>query len=310
MHPGHFIHNPMLFIIFIFACAATLLLIREIQFATVNVALYFQMTFWIWMILYFSTFADSYAESKMHYLDEDYNDQDKSATYIKKIPSLKNMDDIKEVEYNEVKSGNLILLKSGDIVPFDGKIIHGRCYVNETDITGELESKFKDCKNGDILTAGSIIQGSDSVVLKVSFAKNISFFAKAAKRIKGISRESLPSEVALQRLILGLSILFMSVIFTVWVIAKYSGFDIPAIYLIDLAVILLPTTISGLQHAIIIFGKAKLLKHGIIVHDLVSLDNVVDVNVIILDKTGTLTIGQRQITNFMPLSELSEEEGL
>lgn len=96
------------------------------------------------------------------------------------------------------------------------------CYVNETDITGELESKFKDCNNGDILTAGSIIQGSDSVILKVSFAKNISFFEKAAKRIKDISRESLPFKVALQMLILGLSILFMSVIFTVWVIAKYS----------------------------------------------------------------------------------------
>lgn len=72
-----------------FAYAATLLLIREIQFATVNVALYFQMTFWIWMTLCFSTFADSYAESKMHYIDEDYNNQNKSVTYIKKIPSLK-----------------------------------------------------------------------------------------------------------------------------------------------------------------------------------------------------------------------------
>lgn len=311
MRPGYFIHNPIIFIVFIFACGATLLLIREVQFATANVALYFQMSFWIWMSLYFSAFADSYAESKMHYLDEDYNDQDKSANYMKKIPSLKSIDDVREVEYNEVKSGNLILLKRGDIVPFDGKIVHGQCYVNETGITGELESKFKDCKNGDILTAGSIIiQDSNSVVLKVSFAKNISFFAKAAKRIKAINRESLPSEVALQRLILGLSILFMSVIFTVWVIAKYSGFDIPVIYLIDLAVILLPTTISGLQHAIIIFGKAKLLKHGIIVHDLVSLDNMVDANVIILDKTGTLTVGQRHMTNFTLLPGLSEKEGL
>lgn len=80
--------------------------------------------------------------------------------------------------------------------------------------------------------------------------------------------------------------------------------------MINLAVILLPTTISGLQHAIIIFSKAKLLKHGIIVRDLVSLDNVVDVNVIILDKTGTLTIGQRQTKNFTLLSELPEEESL
>lgn len=309
MRPRHLINNPMLFIVFIFACAATILFIKEVNLANGHIGLYFQMTFWIWMTLFFSSFADSYAESKMHYHDED-EDELKSTSYIKKVTNIDNINDFKKLEYHEVKSGNLILLKSGDIVPFDGKIVRGRCYVNETDITGDLESQFKDCNNGDILTAGSIIQGSDSVVLKVSFAKNVSFFARAAKRIKGISRESLPSEIALQRLILGLSILFMSVIFTVWVIAKYSGFNIPAIYLIDLIVILLPTTISGLQHAIIIFGKAKLSKHGIVVHDLVSLDNVVDANIIILDKTGTLTIGQRQMTDFTLLSKLSEREYL
>lgn len=309
MSPRHLIRNPMLFIVFIFACIATALFIKEVHFANGHIGLYFQMTFWIWMTLFFSAFADSYAESKMHYYNEDENEH-KSVSYIKKITNIDNIGDVQEVEFHDIKSGNLILLKSGDIVPFDGKIVRGRCYVNETDITGDLESQFKDCKNNDILTAGSIIQGSDSVVLKVSFAKKISFFARAAKLIKGINRESLPSEIALQRLILGLSILFMSAIFTVWVIAKYSGFNIPAIYLIDLIVILLPTTISGLQHAIIIFGKAKLSKHGIIVQDLVSLDNVVDANIIILDKTGTLTVGQRQMTDFTLIADLSETKYL
>ena len=182
--------------------------------------------------------------------------------------------------------------------------------MNETDITGDLDSKLKDSANNHVLTAGSIIQGSDSVVMKVSFAKKVSFFTRAAKRIKGINRESLPSELALQRLILGLSILFVSVIFAVWVIARYSGFNIPAIYLIDLVVILLPTTIAGLQHAIIIFGKAKLSKYGVIVHDLVSLDNVVAANVIILDKTGTLTVGRRQMTEFSLLAKLPEKDYL
>ena len=145
-----------------------------------------------------------YTPSDLESIDEEIDEDDiKSKSYIKKVANIDNIKNFTKLEYHEVKSGNLILLKSGDTVPFDGKIVRGRCYVNETDITGDLESQFKDCNNGDILTAGSIIQGSDSVVLKVSFAKNVSFFARAAKRIKGISRESLPSEIALQRLILG-----------------------------------------------------------------------------------------------------------
>ncbi len=307
MRPAHLFHNPMFFIVFMLSCVATILFIKEVNLAGGHISLYFQLTAWIWLTLFFSSFADSYAESKMHYHDDD---DIKSTHYIKKISNINNLREVAKVEYHEVKSGNLILLKSGDVVPFDGKIISGKCYVNETGITGELESQLKDSNQKHILTAGSIIQGSDSVVMKVSFAKDISFFARAAKRIKGINRESLPSEVALQRLILGLSILFVSVIFTVWVIARYSGFNIPAIYLIDLIVILLPTTISGLQHAIIIFGKAKLSKHGVIVHDLVSLDNVVDANIILLDKTGTLTVGQRQMTEFTPIAILSEQKYL
>ena len=111
MRPRHLIHNPMLFIVFIFACIATVLFIKEINFANGHIGLYFQMTFWIWMTLFFSSFTDSYAESKMHYHDEDENDT-KSTSYIKKVPSLENINDVKKVEYHEVKSGNLILLKS------------------------------------------------------------------------------------------------------------------------------------------------------------------------------------------------------
>jgi K+-transporting ATPase ATPase B chain len=309
MRPSHLLHNPMLFFVFILACLATMFLIKEINLSNGHIALYSQMTIWIWLTLFFSSFADSYAESKMHYHDDD-DDEIEPTNYIKKLSNIDNLKDFTKIEYNQVKAGNLIFLKNGDVVPFDGKIVRGKCYVNETSVNGQLESKLKDSEQDSILTTGSIIQGRDSVVMKISFAKDVSFFARAAKRIKSINRESLPSELALQRLILGLSILFVSVIFTVWVIARYSGFNIPTIYLIDLVVILLPTTISGLQHAIIIFGKAKLSKQGIIVHDLVSLDNVVDVNIIVLDKTGTLTIGRRQMSEFESTSGLKEQQYL
>lgn len=304
MRPQYFLHNSMLMLVFALACLASILLIWEINIPTGHFSLYFQMTFWIWMTLFFSSLANSYAESKMHYEDKDQENLN-SLTYLKRIINLNDLQNYKKIEYNEVKSGHLLLLKSGDIVPFDGKILKGRCYVNETNLTGELDSKHKDSRNMDILTAGSVIQGSDSVVIKVSFSRKVSFFARALHRIKNIHRGALPSEIALQRLILGISILFLSVIFTVWVIAQYAGFRIPTIYLIDLAVILLPTTISGLQHAIVIFGKAKLSECGIVVHDLVALDNLVDANIILLDKTGTLTVGLRQMTEFDVLPQFS-----
>ena len=127
MRPKHLINNPMLFIVFIFACIATVLFLKEVKLANGHIGLYFQMTFWIWMTLFFSSFADSYAESKMHYHDEDEDDI-KSKSYIKKVANIDNIKNFTKLEYHEVKSGNLILLKSGDTVPFDGKIVRSRCY--------------------------------------------------------------------------------------------------------------------------------------------------------------------------------------
>jgi K+-transporting ATPase ATPase B chain len=307
MSPRTCIGNPILSIVFITACLATILLIQEITFSTGHIALYTQMVFWIWMTLFFSTLADSYAESKLGYTEPE--DTDKiSSLKIKRISKISEPDDFKEVELNQVKSGNFILLNSGDVVPLDGIIVKGACYVNETSITGGLGNNLKKTNKDNILTAGTIIEGSDSIIMKVSFSRKFSFLARSKGLLKKINRQSLPSELALQRLILGLSILFLSVIFTVWVIARYSGFDIPPIYILDLIVILLPTTISGLQHAIIIFGKAKLHRSDIIVHDHIALDNVVDVNVILLDKTGTLTVGKRQMTAFESVSDLTEQK--
>ncbi len=307
MSPRTWLGNPMLAIVFITACIATILLIQEITFSTGHIALYTQMVFWIWMTLFFSTLADSYAESKLRYTEP----KDVAKTIclkVKRINKLSAPDDFKEVELAQVKSGNFILLNGGDIVPLDGIIVRGACYVNETTITGGLGNTLKNSNKDNILTVGTIIEGSDSIIMKVTFSRKFSFLARSKDVLKKINRQSLPSELALQRLILGLSILFLSVIFTVWVIARYSGFDIPLIYLLDLIVILLPTTISGLQHAIIIFGKAKLHRLDIIVHDHIALDNVVDVNVILLDKTGTLTVGKRQMTAFESVSDLTEEK--
>ncbi len=307
MSPRSWLNNPMMTIVFIVACLATALFLRELNLSTGHASLYAQMIFWIWMTLFFSTLADSYAESKLSYKDLPHK-QKISTLMVKRLANISNIETFKEIEMSRVKSGNFLLLRGGDIVPFDGIIVKGICYVNETNITGGLDNTLKNPEESNILTAGTIIAGNNWIVMKVSFARKFSFFARAKRILKNINRQSLPSELALQRLILGLSVLFISVIFTVWVIARYSGFNIPALYLLDLIVILLPTTISGLQHAIILFAKAKLHKSKIIVRDHIALDNVVDVNVILLDKTGTLTIGRREMIAFDPVTEISKKK--
>lgn len=303
--PYAWLRNPMMEIVFVAACLALVLFLKELHMPTGHANLYAQMTFWIWATLFFSNISEAYADSK---LDPRMSAYRNKRIKVKRIMDLAHPKKFKEVSLKAIRSGHLILLKNGDTVPFDGLIIKGSCCASETNITGSLDSIIKTKNDNNILAAGSVIENSDYIIMKVSFAPKISFLSRIKRTIKDIKHQSLPSELALQRLILGISALFLTVIFTVWVIARYSGFNIPLIYLVDLTVILLPTTIAGLQYAVITLGKARLFKSDIIVNNPNALDNAIDINMVLLDKTGTLTIGQRKMKEFHNLSKLSDDE--
>lgn len=299
----YWVNNPILGAVSAISACATVLFINEIINPTGHTLIYFQTTFWLWMTVLFSAFADSYAESKIEH-HPNAQGYGKASLLIKKLANNHDFRNFSFVAKESIRSGNFILLTKGDIVPFDGIIVKGACYINESDLTGILGFNLKNSDTNNVLTAGSIIESTDQIIMKVSFSKKHSFYARASQLIKDINRQSLPSELALQRIILGFSVLFLSVIFTVWAIAKYSGFNIPLIYMLDLIVLLLPTTISGLQRSIITFGTSKLQTKGIIIRDNVALDNVVDVNVVLFDKTGTITVGQREMTDYVNISQL------
>jgi K+-transporting ATPase ATPase B chain len=200
------------------------------------------------------------------------------------------------------------LLKTGDEVPFDGEVVKGSTYVNETNNTGTLELKLKTPTKDNILVRGSVIEGVDYIIMKVSFANHKSFFTRITRLLRNINRQAMPSDIALQRLMLGLSILFISVIFVIWALATYVGLEMPIIYFIGLIVILLPTTMSSLQRIIIYKGKVQLASCNIIVQDQIAFDNAVDIDVVLLDKTGTLTFGQRKMIEFKATAEGVKED--
>lgn len=310
MSPARLAENPMMFLVWVSALTATGICLREFYLENSEIVLYAQMTFWLWMTIYFSSLADVKAENM---LPSDFGKQakDLKTKLVKKIIDKSDFHKYKLVALDSINSGNLIHLTSGDEVPYDGEVVAGRSYVYESDLTGEIGDVLKSPKGDNILIAGSDLSGeNDWLVMKVSFARNKSFFANAINRLKNIRRHSMPSELALKRIILGLSILFISVIFAVAVIADYSGVPIPAIYLIDLVVILLPTTISGLQYSIITFSRARLAGMQITVQDDIALDNAVDIQVVLLDKTGTITIGMREMTEFTLFNNYYESKYL
>jgi len=301
-----YIKNPLSLLLFVLCCSAFIIFLQQIFCHNDKTLLYGQITFWLWMTMFFSMFTEfAYSRKKFKFISEKITN---NHTLVKKLDSLDNINDYQKVKKDSIKSGNLILLHSGEEIPFDGEVIKGMSYVNETDITGSLEHKLKSPDKDNILIAGSIVEGGDWIVMKVSFASNKSFFTRVGRLFRNINRQAMPSEVALQKLIIGLSILFANVIFVIWVIASYSGVEIPVIYLVALMVVLLPTTISTLQRVIIYNGVLKLAARNIIVQDQIAFDNAVDLDIVLLDKTGTLTVGQREMVNFTLTSKTDEKD--
>jgi len=301
-----YIKNPLSLLLFVLCCSAFIIFLQQIFCHNDKTLLYGQITFWLWMTMFFSMFTEfAYSRKKFKFISEKITN---NHTLVKKLDSLDNINDYQKVKKDSIKSGNLILLHSGKEIPFDGEVIKGMSYVNETDITGSLEHKLKSPDKDNILIAGSIVEGGDWIVMKVSFASNKSFFTRVGRLFRNINRQAMPSEVALQKLIIGLSILFANVIFVIWVIASYSGVEIPVIYLVALMVVLLPTTISTLQRVIIYNGVLKLAARNIIVQDQIAFDNAVDLDIVLLDKTGTLTVGQREMVNFTLSSKTDEKD--
>jgi K+-transporting ATPase ATPase B chain len=301
--------NPMFLFVFILSCLALVDFSKQIFFQTDKIFLYGQMAFWLWMMIFFSSLIESIVLAKNpDFLHEKV--RNRRLPMVKKIDSITEIDNYTKLHRTKIKAGNLILLESGDEVPFDGEVVAGMCYVSEADATGSSDNRLKSPDKDNILIAGSVIESSDRIVMKVSFATNKSFFTRVTRLLEHIDRQAMPSEMAMVRLMIGLSILFVAVIFVIWVIADYSGLAIPMMYLIDLIVILLPTTIFGLQKAIISHSQVNLAALDIKVQDQVAFDNAADINIVLLDKTGTLTIGQREMVDFTLISQDTEKDYL
>ncbi len=302
--------NPVMFITYIGAIATTLYVLNEIWSHTTN---WFdiQITIWIWFTVIFANFAQALAESR---------GKAQAASLRKtQIQAYARMDrngvEV-QVPSSELRKNDLIICEAGDIIPADGDVVEGVASVDESAITGESAPVIRE-SGGDrsAVTAGTKIL-SDRLVIKVTSDPGNSFLDRMINLIEGAKRQRTPNEIALHIVLSALTIIFIFTTCSIKAYSEYSGRaahqDLSHIItlpiLVSLLVCLIPTTIGALLSAVGIAGIDRLIQRNVIAKSGRAVEASGDINVLILDKTGTITIGNRMASDFLPATGIAEKE--
>lgn len=214
----------------------------------------------------------------------------------------------KTVNANELKKGDIVLVKTGEIIPNDGEVIEGIASVDESAITGESAPVTRESGGDFSSVTGGTLVASDWLKIRITSSPGESFLDKMISLVEGAHRQKTPNEIALNTLLVGLTIIFLIVIVTLYPISKYSGAQIPVSTLIALMVCLIPTTIGGLLSAIGIAGMDRVTRFNVIAMSGKAVEACGDVDTMILDKTGTITFGNRLAAEFIPVGGAKKED--
>lgn len=305
LHPKIQFYNPVMFVTYLGAIFSTLL--TFFNPSSFNI----QISIWLWFTVLFANFASAIAESRGK----------AQAASLKKTQTenfAKKLVNGKEIKTSalDLKKGDLIACEVGDIIPADGEVVEGIATVDESAITGESAPVVRE-SGGDrsAVTAGTRIV-SDRIIIKVTSEKGQSFLDRMINLIEGAKRQKTPNEIALSIVLSSLTIIFLLTVMSVKSFANYSAkaanqnlthlVTLPV--LIALLVCLIPTTISALLSAIGIAGMDRLIQRNVIAKSGRSVEAAGDIDLLILDKTGTITLGNRMATEFISVSDIGEKE--
>lgn len=302
--------NPVMFVTYLGAIFTTVITYFDWK-AGMEFGFDLQITIWLWFTVLFANFASAVAESRGKAQAATLK-KTQIENYAKKLVGSKEV----SVLASELKKGDLIVCEVGDIIPADGEVSQGIATVDESAITGESAPVIRE-SGGDrsAVTAGTQVV-SDRIIIQVSSEKGHSFLDRMIALIEGAQRQKTPNEIALNIVLSALSIIFLLTVMSVKSFADYSakaaGQDLSHLVttpvLIALLVCLIPTTISALLSAIGIAGMDRLIQHNVIAKSGRSVEAAGDIDLLILDKTGTITLGNRMAAEFVPVSGVDEKE--
>lgn len=297
------IKNPVMFIVFIGALLTTGLMFRDLMQGTGNIAFTLQINLWLWFTVLFANFAEAIAEGRGKAQAQALKNT-RSQTKAKKL----NGSNITIVDANELKKGDLLLIEAGDVIPSDAEVIEGMATVDESAVTGESAPVIRESGGDKSSVTGGTKVLSDWIKVRVTANPGETFLDRMISLVEGAKRQKTPNEIALTILLVGLTIIFLIAVATLEPFAIYSGATLSVTTLIALLVCLIPTTIGGLLSSIGIAGMDRLLKRNVLAMSGRAVEAAGDVNVLLLDKTGTITLGNRMATEFIPAPGVNEPE--
>jgi K+-transporting ATPase ATPase B chain len=289
--PGHLVRNPVMFMT---AVVALLTTVACFTGARALLGLNLQLTAWLWFTVLFANFAEALAEGRGKARADSLRSA-RSETQAKKIVSIEDRQS-RSVGSTTLRSGDLVLVEAGDLVPGDGEVVDGIASVNESAITGESAPVIRESGGDRSGVTGGTQVVSDWIVVRISADPGETFLDRMIALVEGAARQRTPNEIALNVLLIGLSLIFLVVVATLPAWAAYSKIDLPVPLLVALLVCLIPTTIGGLLSAIGIAGMDRLVQSNVVAKSGRAVEAAGDVDVLLIDKTGTITFGNRHAT--------------
>ncbi len=307
LDPRSLARNPVMFATALVSILATVLTIREGLASGPTFWIGLQITIWLWFTVIFANFAEAVAEGRGKARADAFRATKSSGkARVLLNPPDRELYEMQDVELLE--PGEIILVKAGDLIPADGEIIAGVASVNESAITGESAPVIREAGGDRSSVTGGTTIVSDWLVVRVTARQGDTFLDRMIAMVEGAKRQKTPNEIALNILLAGLTLVFLLVVVTLPFFASWSGTSLPVIYLAALFVTLIPTTIGGLLSAIGIAGMDRLVKANVIAKSGRAVEAAGDIDVLLLDKTGTITFGNRMAAAFVPVGGVSERD--
>ena len=300
LDPRTMMKNPVMFVVEVGAVVTTVLLFRGKQSFAFNLPI----TLWLWFTVLFANFAEAMAEGRGK-AQADTLRKARSETEARRLLADGT---IETVPSAKLRSGDVVMVAASELVPGDGEVIEGVASVDESAITGESAPVIREAGGDRSAVTGGTRVLSDVIKVRITSNPGETFLDRMIALVEGAERQKTPNEIALNILLAGLTIIFLLAVVTLQPFAIYSGSPQTVFVLVSLLVCLIPTTIGGLLSAIGIAGMDRLVQHNVLAMSGRAVEAAGDVNTLLLDKTGTITLGNRQAAEFIPAPGITAAE--
>jgi K+-transporting ATPase ATPase B chain len=308
LDPRLMIKNPVMFVVEVVAALTTVIFIKNVITGGDDLGFAFQIILWLWFTVLFANFAEAVAEGRGKAQAESLK-KTRTDSQAKLLTGSDSGDrSYRMVSGTSLKVGDVVLVEAGDNIPSDGEVIEGVASVNEAAITGESAPVIRESGGDRSAVTGGTQVLSDWIRVRITAAQGSTFIDRMIRLVEGAERQKTPNEIALNILLVGLTIIFVFATVTIPSYAAYAGGSISVVVLVALFVTLIPTTIGALLSAIGIAGMDRLVRFNVLAMSGRAVEAAGDVDTLLLDKTGTITLGNRQATTFRPVRGVTEQE--